>query len=475
MATTEVKVSFHSETASNTAAHNDRSMYKDKEKRGDESQNVHWDCYDLGSSVDAERRFYEEHFSDLLLAQNERYMKQRHPERVLDIDGYMKAHPVHESVMAIGNKDNQVPPGYLERIEPIIKEQMASHGCYLISLDIHYDKFVDEDGVVHEATPGMHIRWMGIDSKGKPNLNGALAEHGIVREKPNERRSQYNNELKVFTAQIRERLEAEADAYLEELNAGITLSRERDPEAQHHDDIPTYRRRARAKEREAEADNYIEAVGAAAQEDMEQTLEHSRLMAELYAEDAQVMAEGIIDERLAVLDHAYEVVQQRAAEDYNATVDEAKKVLVEANEVSEEERKLREDVKEASKPQAHETMVGMVLRKAGDVIGDFLDHHAQPYEADSFRRIWGKHVVPNVRQIARSIAAAIWPTAEQKQVQQQQQRRDEALREAADSLAALKRKAQTQKQRKGNSQQRSMISQQVVHRHVGHGGHQMGS
>ena len=474
MATTEVKVSFHSQTAGDTAAHNDRSMYADKERRGDEKQNVHWDYCNLGSSVDAEHRFYDEHFGVLLLAQNERYMKQRHPERVLDMDGYMKAHPVHESVMAIGNKDNQVPPGYLERIVPIIKEQMESHGCYLISIDIHYDKYVDEDGVEHEATPHMHVRWMGIDSKGKPNLNGALAEHGIVREKPKAKRTRYNNELKVFTAQIRERLEAEADAYLEELNAGITLSRERDPEAQHHDDIPTYRRRARAKEREAEADNYIEAVGAAAQEDMEQTLEHSRLMVELYAEDAQVMAEGIIDERLAVLDHAYEVVQQRAAEDYNATVDEAKKVLVEANEVSEEERKLREDVKEASKPQAHETMVGMVLRKAGDVIGGFLDQHAQPYEADTFRSIWKKHIIPNVRTLATGIAAAIWPIPEQKQVQQQQQKRDEAMREVADSLAALKHKAKTQKQRKGNSQQRSMISQQVVHRHVGHGGHQMG-
>lgn len=305
MAVKEVKVSFHSQTANKkTAAHNDRSMYDDKEKRGDETLNVHWDCYGLGSSVDAERRFYDEHFTDLLLAQNERYIAQRHPERCKDMDAYMEAHPVHESVMAIGNKDNQVPPGYLERIVPVIKEMMAERGCHLISLDIHYDAFTDEDGVLHEATPHLHARWMGIDKTGKPNINGALAEHGIEREKPGAKRSRYNNELKVFTAMMRERLEAEADVYLNELNEGLALSRERDPEAQHHDDIPTYRRRARAKEREQQADIVIEAAQEAARHD----IEHVMFMAELAAEqNAQVM-------RDVILADAEEEADQRATE-----------------------------------------------------------------------------------------------------------------------------------------------------------------
>ena len=302
----EVKVSYHTQLANATAGHNDRSAYgKSHVYGGDSSLNNHWDCYGCGSSVDAEHRFDEEHFSELLRAQNERYIRNRHPERVKDIDGYTAAHPPRESVIQLGDKDTQVPPGYLERAGNMLSVEMRKVGCRLISMDIHYDRFTDENGEVHEATPHLHVRWIGITKDGQPNLAKTLEEHGVARPKPDKPRSRYNTELMTFTSDMRGHLEDLADSYLAKVNADVKLSRERDAGAVHLEP-EEFRRQKRIEERleDVEAsERHVEKrellVEVEAEYRESALAERERLAALAARENAASMAEAAVDYELA--------------------------------------------------------------------------------------------------------------------------------------------------------------------------------
>jgi|GEM_PF-3529213 len=170
-------------------------------------------------------------------------------------------------------------------------------------------------------------------------------------------------------------------------------------------------------------------------------------------------------------------IRQRAKDDVDAAaenrrktktaLDDAKTLLDESKTISEDERKLRESVKTASRPQAHESLVSMVLRKAGDVIATVIERHGQPYEADSFRTIWKKHVAPNVRAIAKGIAAAVWPTEAQRKVTEEMQRQSDAQREMSAKLAALRPRVQA-------SEERTAISEEGYDWHEGGDDPQMG-
>ena len=156
-------------------------------------------------------------------------------------------------------------------------------------------------------------------------------------------------------------------------------------------------------------------------------------------------------------------IRQRAKDDAEAAaenrrktrtaLDEAKVLLDESKTISADERKLRESVKATSKPHAHETLVSMVLRKAGDVISAAIERHGQPYEVDNFRSIWKRHVVPNVRQIAKGIAAAVWPTEAQRKVVEEMQRQSDAQREMSAKLAALRPRVQASEERNAISEE----------------------
>lgn len=287
----EVKVSYHTQTARKTAGHNDRSAYgKSHEYGGDASLNNHWDCYDCGSSVDAERRLYEDRFGDRLREQNERYVRNRHAERVKSMDEYMSAHPPRESVVQLGDKDTQIRPGYLERAANLLSVEMRKAGCILISIDIHYDRFEDENGDVREATPHMHIRWIGITNDGSPNLSKTLEEHGVLRPKPDKPRSRYNNELMVFTAEMRDRLEDLADEYLGKVNADVKLNRDRKADAKHLEP-EEYRRKQRLKDRERHVEQRELLFDAEAEYQNSLLAERERLALFAARENAAVMAE----------------------------------------------------------------------------------------------------------------------------------------------------------------------------------------
>lgn len=176
--------SFHMEQATDTARHNDRSMYNGESPSEFEpeyhGENIHWDCYDginskVGGSIKAEVRFYEEHFGKQLDAQNEKYRKQRHPEKCMTMDQYRKKHPGKEIILMIGDKDNHPDENKVAALAMEAQKYLERFGLKVVSVDIHYD----------EATPHAHIRCVPLHELDKEqglyevNMTGCLKDCGI--------------------------------------------------------------------------------------------------------------------------------------------------------------------------------------------------------------------------------------------------------------------------------------------------------
>ena len=206
-----VKASMNNETATSTERHNDREMYEKKESRYDVSKNIHWDCYGCESSFKAEEQFYNANFSSVLEAKNDRYLKQRHPEKVMSMDEYHRKHMPQEMIFQIGNLDNQeagidVDDSWCKEAIPKVVEKLESVGCKVISWDLHND----------EATPHVHLRYCPIDSKGEVNISNCLYEHGVMppdvskletRKNGKPKFTRYNNPKQTLLNEVRAELE----------------------------------------------------------------------------------------------------------------------------------------------------------------------------------------------------------------------------------------------------------------------------
>lgn len=206
-----VKASMNNETAASTERHNDRDMYEKKDGRYDVSKNIHWDCYGCGSSFLAEEQFYNTNFSSVLEAQNDRYLKQRHPEKVMSMDEYHRKHMPQEMIFQIGNLQNQeqgigIDDSWCKEAIPKVVEKLESAGCKVISYDLHND----------EATPHVHLRYCPIDSKGEVNMSNCLYEHGVMppdvskleyRKNGKPKFTRFNNPKQTLINEVRAKLE----------------------------------------------------------------------------------------------------------------------------------------------------------------------------------------------------------------------------------------------------------------------------
>lgn len=206
MSSDVAKVSMNNETAKDTERHNDREMYA--EGYEDRDKNIHWDCYDCGSSFRAERNFYKEHFTKILEAQNERALQQRHPERVMSMEQYHEKHMPQEMIFQIGDmeltKAGKIDDSWCKQAIPKVVEKLESVGCKVISYDLHND----------EASPHVHLRYCPIDSKGEVNMSNCLYEHEILppekfefRESGKPKFTRKNNPKQTLLNEIRAELE----------------------------------------------------------------------------------------------------------------------------------------------------------------------------------------------------------------------------------------------------------------------------
>lgn len=160
---------------------------------------------EAASFEEAERIFYEKHFSDMLNVRNENYIKNGHRERIQSMDSYRfnpKSCP-EEIIMQIGKDGQSVDPALLRRICTEHINWMIKRYPQARILDVALH--VDEEGAPH-----MHVRqaWIGHDKNGRLCIGQAkaLREMGIERPDPSKPESRRNNAKMVYTRECRDHL-----------------------------------------------------------------------------------------------------------------------------------------------------------------------------------------------------------------------------------------------------------------------------
>lgn len=142
--------------------HNDRSFDIANSEHIDEErakQNLYWDCYngfrnfknpekenELSATFeDVEQLFYRQRYHDFVTGQNERNVKNRHPERNKETGDLLKSKKTcpEETVYQIGTLDNHVPPELLIEIVTefmeIVNERFGSH-VHILNWALHLMK-----------------------------------------------------------------------------------------------------------------------------------------------------------------------------------------------------------------------------------------------------------------------------------------------------------------------------------------------
>lgn len=174
-----MKVSLNNSRAKDTTKHNDRTLYNRKWKnefsKDGHPRNGHWNWTQnkegvnrAANSTEAEVMFYEKHFRGVLDAQNER--ARRNYKRELTMEEWRKKHMPQEMIIQLGSLDEQPENDeYIREVWKMALKELRAAGLSPISMDRHMD----------EATPHVHIRYVGIDSRGTVNLSGCLRDNGI--------------------------------------------------------------------------------------------------------------------------------------------------------------------------------------------------------------------------------------------------------------------------------------------------------
>ena len=109
------------------AKHNDRIFDLKKAKHIDEEKtkdnfNWKWNDNQKGNQsqtfVESEKMFYEEHFTKFLEAQNERYRKSGHKERMKTMDEYMRKIKTcaESAILQVGKQGETIDADLLKRI-----------------------------------------------------------------------------------------------------------------------------------------------------------------------------------------------------------------------------------------------------------------------------------------------------------------------------------------------------------------------
>ena len=161
-----------------------------------------------------EKEFYET-FRPALEEQNKRYKEKGRHDRVLTLRQYREAHPPVETILQVGNKDQEISPDVTQKaISRWIDQMRILYGSRykIVDVAIHYDEpgtggGICSDGNRSKNTAGhAHIRavycaegkdgWVVSESK-------ALAQLGITYDESRPR-SRYNNPKITFTREMRE-------------------------------------------------------------------------------------------------------------------------------------------------------------------------------------------------------------------------------------------------------------------------------
>ena len=220
---THVKLTRHNGRAGKNGVynpkHNDRSFDIANSEHIDEErakQNLYWDCYngfrnfknpdkenELSATFeDVEQLFYRQRYRDFVTGQNERNVKNRHPERNKETGDLLKSKKTcpEETVYQIGTLDNHVPPELLIEIVTefmeIVNERFGSH-VHILNWALHLD----------ESTPHIHERHV-FDCENQygeiaPQQEKALEALGFELPEPEKPVGRKNNRKMTFDSACR--------------------------------------------------------------------------------------------------------------------------------------------------------------------------------------------------------------------------------------------------------------------------------
>ena len=197
--------------------HNDRRFNPEHSEHIDNErvrQNIYWDCYqgyttmeDKGkennfSFEQIELAFYEEHYGNYVMKQNERHVKARHPDRCKEVEDVWKNKKTcpEESIYQLGTIDEHASVETLILVFDEFKKEFDERfgsNVHIIDWSLHMD----------EATPHIHERHV-FDATNRygeiePKQETALEELGFELPDPEKKRSKTNNRKVAFDSACR--------------------------------------------------------------------------------------------------------------------------------------------------------------------------------------------------------------------------------------------------------------------------------
>lgn len=284
--------------------HNDRQFNTGNSRHIDGSLSENNDYYfceaDAKTQDENESLFYTKHFRVHLEAQNERYIQQRHADKVKTIDQYRGSKQTcpEETIYQLGTaKEKDVSA---EELLAIVKEQIKwIEETYSQVKIIDYAMHLDEPN----CAPHIHVRrvWIAHDNDGNEivNQSKALEEMGIKAPKEDEATNRYNNPKVTFTLACRDHYETLCH------ERGIELPKERKEASEVGLEFKDYKRKVIEKkieelniqnEKLTEQNNQLTAHITALTEDKKKlTDENKKLIEEKEKAEAE-------------LDHALEII-----------------------------------------------------------------------------------------------------------------------------------------------------------------------
>lgn len=200
--------------------HNDRNFDLSLAEHIDQdrlNRNLYWNFYtnriytheekikeNIPSFSTVENAYYNTMLMDGLNAKNERYIKNRHKERVQTMQQYQyneKTCPL-ETIFQFGDKNHKIPMDLFQKIflEQIEWEQKTFPNVVIVDWAIHGDETVD-----HAHTRAVFIAYDKDDNL-IVNKSKALEEMGLERPDPSKKPSRYNNVMMTYTEKCREHL-----------------------------------------------------------------------------------------------------------------------------------------------------------------------------------------------------------------------------------------------------------------------------
>ncbi len=242
-----MKVSHNNSRNQGSASHNDRTFDVRKADHIDQSKmkdNRYWCVYEGMDFGEAEKKFYEEHYGQMIHDQN-RYR----PEK-LDVDDYlrMSRYCPEELILQIGNVDDTVRDPVVfdacfDQYMACLEEWNREHGGHMHVLDyaVHKD----------EATIHAHIRrvwdYTAKDGTARIGLDRALKEAGVPLPEPAMPEGRRNNRKMAFDRMMRGRWIGICEDH------GITVDKV--PKRARHQHISDYKRDRRIEEIERSRGN----------------------------------------------------------------------------------------------------------------------------------------------------------------------------------------------------------------------------